>query len=477
MRIIIYSKGKKFNKYKQFINWQNVVAIADKKAEKEETINDVPVILPERICQMDYDYVVVFSNQYYSDIRRSLIGEYFVDSERILSWRFLVAEDNDILDSFAFLKNMISELAVGSVLDMEMQIIPLYAFSVEEIADISTFIIDGIGQAVYPYYGQIYRNIYDNFAQIAGSYQLIYTNQTWEMDIKSFFKKVSFGWDYILMRFPYAGYSVEGYESLRQAGMDYADVQTFFLQESIYFLYTKKHTEMKDTNAKIYVVTHRNYNVNRDDLYCPICVGDYVHENDISESEGENISYLNDKINECTAMYWMWKNTSSEYVGLNHYRRYFYNYNVRAEGNYLNKKTIARLFQTYDIILPHSLTFNSSLEEQLQNTINEDAYIKGYNVINQAIKKQQPTYMDAFKHVMKGHKMFPCNMFVMPRKLFNEYCEWLFPFLIDAAESIDVSMYDKYSQRVIGFFAERMLTVWLTMHNFKVKEMPIDEWK
>ena len=55
MRIIIYSKGKKFNKYKQFINWQNVVAIADKKAENVETINDVPVILPDRICQMDYD--------------------------------------------------------------------------------------------------------------------------------------------------------------------------------------------------------------------------------------------------------------------------------------------------------------------------------------------------------------------------------------------------------------------------------------
>ena len=88
----------------------------------------------------------------------------------------------------------------------------------------------------------------------------------------------------------------------------------------------------------------------------------------------------------------------------------------------------------------------------------------------------QPGYLDAFDAVMQGHKLFICNMFVMSRDIFNEYCEWLFSFLIEAAENIDVEMYDNYSRRVIGFFAERMLTVWLMKHDFKIKELPIDNW-
>ena len=74
---------------------------------------------------------------------------------------------------------------------------------------------------------------------------------------------------------------------------------------------------------------------------------------------------------------------------------------------------------------------------------------------------------------MNGHKGILLNMFVMKREIFNEYCQWLFSFLIEAAEKIEVEKYDAYSKRVIGFFAERMLTVWLTMHPYKMKELPV----
>ena len=44
--------------------------------------------------------------------------------------------------------------------------------------------------------------------------------------------------------------------------------------------------------------------------------------------------------------------------------------------------------------------------------------------------------------------------------------------MIEAAEAIDVEGYDSYSQRVIGFFAERMWTVWLRKNKLKIKELP-----
>ena len=37
---------------------------------------------------------------------------------------------------------------------------------------------------------------------------------------------------------------------------------------------------------------------------------------------------------------------------------------------------------------------------------------------------------------------------------------------------IDVENCDNYSRRVIGFFAERMWTVWLRKNRVKVKELP-----
>ena len=73
---------------------------------------------------------------------------------------------------------------------------------------------------------------------------------------------------------------------------------------------------------------------------------------------------------------------------------------------------------------------------------------------------------------MDGYAIFNCNIFVTKREILDRYCEWLFSFLIEAAEEIDVEGYDSYSQRVIGFFAERMWTVWLRKNRLRIKELP-----
>ena len=92
--------------------------------------------------------------------------------------------------------------------------------------------------------------------------------------------------------------------------------------------------------------------------------------------------------------------------------------------------------------------------------------------MRKGIEKHQPEYLQIFDDVMNGHSAFLCNMFVTRREILNRYCEWLFSFLIEAAEAIDVEGYDSYSQRVIGFFAERMWTVWLRKNKLKIKELP-----
>lgn len=477
MKLVIYSKGRLFQCYKDKICWDMVVAVADKNAVQQETICNRPVILPQNIYELEYDYIVVFSDNFFYDIRRELIGEYYVYPEKIVSWRFLVKDDSGE-EAFLTVKRFLHALDVHSVLDLDMTLIPNHVFSSKEIISESDFILDGVGKQLYPYFRQIYRRIYDRLEMVDRVYDLIYINHTWSFPATMLIDSLQSKWRRVLFRVPYDEYEQEKQTKLFTDLKKYADVKSFFLADGVYFLLNYKEESFVDLDVQIYVVTHRAYNVMQDELYRPICVGDkYYKEGYLSEQKGENISYLNHKINECTALYWIWKNTSCEYVGLNHYRRYFYNNDILSEGNYLDNITIYRIFQNYEIILPkHEYLCGVSVEEQMRMTINEDAFACGYEAVRRAMTAHQPEYLDAFEAVMHGSKLFTCNMFVTSRAILNRYCEWLFSFIIEAAENVDVQEYDSYSQRVIGFFAERMLTVWLFKHDFKIKELPIDTW-
>ena len=475
MKIIIYGKGRLFQHYMEKLDWNAIVAIADKGAEKDEVIQDKPVILPQDIQKLQYDYIAIFSNKLFYDIRRELIGEYFVKPEKIVSWRFLVNVEHET-DIFMSIKAFIKELSIKTILDTDMSIIPKHIFTRQELAPDINIKIDGVGRQKKLSSHMIYRKIYDSFDDSQDSYDLIYMNNACIFDEDDFKEKLSDKYKYILIRTPYSDYSEEKIVKLESCLHKYAGVKKFYLADSFYFLLQNEHKMDKRIDAHIFVITHRKYNVLHNDLYCPICVGgNYQEQEFLSEQNGQNISYLNDKINECTAMYWIWKNASCEYVGISHYRRYFYNNGVLSESNYLDCEELSRIFQEYDIILPQYMVFhNRTVEEHLRSTINEEAYESGYKAIRKAMENHQPEYLGAFDEVMQGHKLFICNMFVTHRANFNKYCEWLFSFLIEAAESVDVDRYDNYSKRVVGFFAERMLTVWLLKQNLRIKELPID---
>lgn len=75
---------------------------------------------------------------------------------------------------------------------------------------------------------------------------------------------------------------------------------------------------------------------------------------------------------------------------------------------------------------------------------------------------------------MNGYMLYPCNMFITSRKIMEEYCEWLFPILLEMVEKVEIKeKWDDYSKRILGFFAERLLTVWIVQHDYKIKELPI----
>lgn len=67
-----------------------------------------------------------------------------------------------------------------------------------------------------------------------------------------------------------------------------------------------------DKNLKIYVITHKNYPIIKDDIHVPLLVGAESKDEDygfLCDNTGDNISYKNNQYSELTGLYWMWKNS------------------------------------------------------------------------------------------------------------------------------------------------------------------------
>ena len=225
-------------------------------------------------------------------------------------------------------------------------------------------------------------------------------------------------------------------------------------------------------DCKNYVITHKECDVQEDNMYRILCVGDYRKEGLLTERSGDNISAYNARINECTGLYWIWKNTSSEYVGMCHYRRWFYNCRYVHDKSRLDADRVEELLKDHDIILANKVTFawtvgnNCSIE--LGQDINEVANYEFFDLI----RERQPDYLDDYCDVMDGHSMYVYNMFVTRREILNDYCEWLFSFLLDAADRLDIVGLSQKQQRIAGYYAEMMWTVWMHHQNLKVCEQP-----
>lgn len=197
----------------------------------------------------------------------------------------------------------------------------------------------------------------------------------------------------------------------------------------------------------------------------------------LGDDSGDNISDLNPYINEITALYWIWKNTSHTIVGLSHYRRFF---TVNGK-NFLTNLETADILKNYDIITGIFSIHNAPSREILNDDIVCDKEITSIatRIIRKNILRVQPDYLDAFDYKMNSPTNFYKNMFVTRRPVFDAYCEWLFSFMIDSTREIlnktKLSSLNFQERRLIGHFAERMMTVWLIKNHLRIKEVNIIE--
>ncbi len=256
----------------------------------------------------------------------------------------------------------------------------------------------------------------------------------------------------------------------------------------------------KDIN--IFVSCHKDFYVPENKYLIPIHVGaknSKAKLDMVRDDSGENISDLNPSFCELTAQYWAWKNVDCEYYGFFHYRRYLsfaeeyigdpnraYSdiFLENITDSVLDKLKIKEdhmkeLISKYDIILPKRA--NLKYERADWNTVykhykeSPQHFIEDYDAAIKIIHELYPEFDKYVKKAINGSRGYFLNMYIMKKKYFNEYMEWLFPILMKFHKQRDYTNASVFVWRTPGLVAERLVPIFMLYLEDKYKDLKVKE--
>jgi hypothetical protein len=231
----------------------------------------------------------------------------------------------------------------------------------------------------------------------------------------------------------------------------------------------------------IAVATHKAYRMPFDRIYLPLQVGKALHpEVDLGfqrDDEGDNISTKNASYSELTGLYWMWKNCTTPYKGLVHYRRHFASLDFSKRfmsWNRFNRiassDDVSNLLKVTNIILPRKRDyFIETVYSHYSHTFDGEQFDETRKILLEYC----PEYVHAFDGVMKSKTVHIFNMFIMSRNRFDEYCAWMFPIIDELVRRIPPQKYNAFGARYPGRVSERLLDVWINTNGYKYRELPV----
>lgn len=172
---------------------------------------------------------------------------------------------------------------------------------------------------------------------------------------------------------------------------------------------------------------------------------------ELQDDAGENISRKNRQYCELTVLYWMWQNVQADVYGLEHYRRWF--------G--LTEDEIRDAFEVKgaDAIVSKEMELPESVAAFYLDVHCNDVW----NAMMEILKEDEKTYPFAREIFEERNKLRPFNMGFFSARFLDDYCNWLFPIL-ERVEAQCGRKWDVYQNRYPGFLAERLFTLFCTMH-------------
>lgn len=228
-------------------------------------------------------------------------------------------------------------------------------------------------------------------------------------------------------------------------------------------------------SCRLYMCCHKTYS-EIPPLCVPIQGGRAINppiDGIRGDNSGDNISEKNREYCELTVQYYAWKNDDSDYVGFCHYRRFFC-FDERQKKPYiavgsLSEKQKARLLGSaelinrlcgeYDIIVPRAENMGLSVREHYLTSPHH--FKEDMELFLSVLSEKYPVLVPHADEYLGQERQYFCNMFIMDRKHFHEYCALLFGILeeFDKRKTIHG---DFQSDRTDGYLAERFLGIYLS---------------
>lgn len=185
------------------------------------------------------------------------------------------------------------------------------------------------------------------------------------------------------------------------------------------------------------------------------------------QHNGDNIDSLNLWLCEITALYYIWKHSTEDIVGLEHYRRFFVeqskSYNPKDYTS-VSKEYIEKTLTTHDAIVAyHQHAINRCADSYLKQAKKYNEFCVWLDIANTKL----PGFKDFTLKLWKENScLICCNMFITKRDIINEYCTWLFPIINQFIKEHPLT--NTYT-RNIGYLVEFTWGAWLLFNNKRIK--------
>jgi hypothetical protein len=168
---------------------------------------------------------------------------------------------------------------------------------------------------------------------------------------------------------------------------------------------------------------------------------------DVKDNTGVNISKKNRMYCEMSAVYWIWKNTDHDWIGIEHYRRHLL---VKPE----------MLMDDIDAILPLPyICYPNEMSQFLRFTTEKvlDALLK-------ALKALHPDEYEKYHHILYGKYQYTYNLVCARRYVFDNYCRWFFEITEYMEAHFAGEVPELLETRAFSYVAEVLTNLYFMYH-------------
>ena len=255
--------------------------------------------------------------------------------------------------------------------------------------------------------------------------------------------------------------------------------------------------------GKIFIMYYKKGGIlSVDKMYEPLFCGAFPGKAQLQylkDDSGVNISDKNEFYSELTGVFWVWKNTNQEFTGICHYRRFFTLYPepwyhrlkylithpfkgqtglnpliyTKRVSKYVPKiltlEQADSILREFDAILPVTRTFKYSVRRHYEKYHDVQDLI----LVEEILREKYPEMIPCWQQVLNGNQLFANNMFVMKSLHYQEFMIWWFDILFEFEARTQLENYQGYQRRILGYVAERALTLWVSYKKLNVKQLQL----